>query len=92
MVHPFESGSVQRADATHGQLHDVRGERGPVSDGSEELKEAAGEGWGDQERAVEWTEAELAAVLYELFEEGLLCRVGEDGRVGSICEAHLGYI
>jgi hypothetical protein len=34
----------------------------------------------------------LAAVIYELFEEGLLCRVGEDGRVGSICEAHLGYI
>lgn len=89
MVHPFESGTVQGADTTHGQFHDVRGERGPVSDGGEELEEAAGESWGDQERAVEWTEAELAAILYELFEEGLLCGVGEEGRVRSICEPHL---
>ena len=90
MVHPFERGAVQRANAAHGQLHYVGGERGAVPDGGEELQEAAGEGRGDEQRAVEGAEAEVATVFYQLLKEGLLGGVGEDGRVGRVRETHFG--
>ena len=92
MVHPFERCAVQRADAAHGQLHHVGGQRGAVPDGGEELQEAAREGRGDEERAVEGPEAEVAAVFYQLLEERLLGGVGEAGRVGCVCETHFGLL
>jgi hypothetical protein len=89
VVHPFKRRTVQSADTAHSQLHYVCRKRRLVPDSAKELQETPGEIWGYQKASVEWSQSELAALLHQLLDPGLVCWGCHLRRVISISEAHL---